>query len=741
MLGNDNIVAIPDECLLNYGDLKCYIFLHKSASDGKTCYTITIPVMPRVKPGDSEPTPVQQDVITQAIAALNQGVERAETAAINAEGAAAHYPIIQNEYWYVWDVVEGEYVNTNIKALGDDGVGIKSTVLNDDYTLTITFTDDSTYTTSSIRGEKGEKGDPGAVKFLVRDTLPTEDIDSTAIYLIPSSDPETPNAYDEYIYINNHWELIGVSKIDIDGKVDKTQTIAGISLQANISKSALLAALNVENGAEVNNIFVAQYGVTTFVEIQDAVNAGKSVVCKESRGQMSLLQEIDNGGAYFIRPKNNPPRLILTTILSSDQWIQDVKFLEVTPNKTTEIGAESTDIQYPSAKAVYTAVERKVNKVDYDPVAATESMTQPVGKDANGQLWTTPQSGGAVDDVQIDGISIIQDGVANVPIASSSTYGVIMVRDGADGLFVRTNNKELSISLAPERDTKDGTNLYKPVVPYNQHQSAFYGLAKAAGSDEKNSTLPVGQYTEAAKSAISEMLNGAVTVEGTTPTINALPGVRYVCGEVTTLDITLPASGIVDVTFDSGSTATVLTITPPAGVTVRWANGFDPDNLAANTSYEIKVTDGEFGSAIIYGAQQQQTGFELIEEIVIADNTRSIRRLYSEGYRDILITTSFVSSRLTGWMNFSFLTASGNSGQLFNTNSKKYNFIKASIDTGQPAVITAQMKEIGNFAVNYGLADCNVLLSNGYPIKGFLWIFETTDFPSGETIYVYGIKA
>ncbi len=83
-----------------------------------------------------------------------------------------------------------------------------------------------------------------------------------------------------------------------------------------------------------------------------------------------------------------------------------------------------------------------------------------------------------------------------------------------------------------------------------------------------------------------------VTVTGTTPTITALPGVRYVCGEVPTLDITLPASGIVDVTFKSGSTATVLTVTPPTGVTVKWANGFDPTALEANTTYEINIADG-----------------------------------------------------------------------------------------------------------------------------------------------------
>ena len=82
-----------------------------------------------------------------------------------------------------------------------------------------------------------------------------------------------------------------------------------------------------------------------------------------------------------------------------------------------------------------------------------------------------------------------------------------------------------------------------------------------------------------------------VTVSGTTPTITALDNYRYKCGEVATLTVTLPASGIVDVVFESGTTPTVLTITPPTGQTVKWANGFDPDNLEAETTYELNICD------------------------------------------------------------------------------------------------------------------------------------------------------
>ena len=84
--------------------------------------------------------------------------------------------------------------------------------------------------------------------------------------------------------------------------------------------------------------------------------------------------------------------------------------------------------------------------------------------------------------------------------------------------------------------------------------------------------------------------NGMVTVNvsGTTPTITAQADYRYVCGEVATLDFTPSQTGICDVVFTSGATATVLTV--PS--TIKWANGFDPTSLDANTTYELNIMDG-----------------------------------------------------------------------------------------------------------------------------------------------------
>ena len=198
-----------------------------------------------------------------------------------------------------------------------------------------------------------------------------------------------------------------------------------------------------------------------------------------------------------------------------------------------------------------------------------------------------------VQDVRVNVTSVLTNGVADVPVAASETLGAVKASSVYGISLVSGVAGMLCTSLATDAMIKEATNWYKPIGVRNQHHAVFYGLAKAAGdSTQSSSNNAVGTYTESALSAISQMLNAPVSVSGSTPSITAKPGVRYVCGEVSTLTIVLPASGCIDVVFESGSTATVLTITPPTGVTVKWANGFDPTSLDANTTYEINIMDG-----------------------------------------------------------------------------------------------------------------------------------------------------
>lgn len=53
-------------------------------------------------------------------------------------------------------------------------------------------------------------------------TLPTEDISTTTIYLVPKTTAEANNAYDEYIYVSNAWEHIGSTEVDLTDYVKNT---------------------------------------------------------------------------------------------------------------------------------------------------------------------------------------------------------------------------------------------------------------------------------------------------------------------------------------------------------------------------------------------------------------------------------------------------------------------------------------------------------------------------------------
>lgn len=87
---------------------------------------------------------------------------------------------------------------------------------------------------------------------------------------------------------------------------------------------------------------------------------------------------------------------------------------------------------------------------------------------------------------------------------------------------------------------------------------------------------------------LTDIASNVETVTGSTPSIAGVSGMRYVCGECSTLSVTPPNSGIIDVIFESGTTPTVLTV-PNTVIFPAW---FDKTSLEASTTYEINILDG-----------------------------------------------------------------------------------------------------------------------------------------------------
>lgn len=112
-----------------------------------------------------------------------------------------------------------------------------------------------------------------------------------------------------------------------------------------------------------------------------------------------------------------------------------------------------------------------------------------------------------VQDVQVNGTSVLSQGVANVQPLAIDSYGVAKIGYSSQSGLELASNGILKVSKANDNAIKEGTATVTPIVPFNQHTSVFYALAKLAGADMKNlSGETVGVYPEAQKRAICAML-------------------------------------------------------------------------------------------------------------------------------------------------------------------------------------------------------------------------------------------
>ena len=283
--------------------------------------------------------------------------------------------------------------------------------------------------------------------------------------------------------------------------------------------------------------------------------------------------------------------------------VNKIKNFIVVPTKVSEL---NNDAGYLTQ---HQDISGKANSADLSAVATSGNYADLSNKPV---IPNVP-----VQDVQIDGTSALQNGIANIPIASASDLGLVKVDPSAgigfafnvvDGELVSTN--KLCIVPAANSEIKFGTDTLKTIAVDKFHRGVFYGLAKAAGDTTQSaSSNSVGTYTDEAKAAIQAMLGIDLssivsqieiplveTVDGAAVTITGQPNTRYMCGEVTSISITPPAVGSIDVVFTSGSTVAVLTL--PS--TVKMPEWFDASTLDANTVYEILITDGVYGSVMTW---------------------------------------------------------------------------------------------------------------------------------------------
>lgn len=109
-------------------------------------------------------------------------------------------------------------IPTKVSDLTNDSGFITTTVAN----LTNYYKKTETYTKSEIDTLVSNAASGG---FIPVETLPTTNISTKGIYLVPSATTKTKNVYDEYINLDgtvNGWEMIGDTKINLSDYVTVT---------------------------------------------------------------------------------------------------------------------------------------------------------------------------------------------------------------------------------------------------------------------------------------------------------------------------------------------------------------------------------------------------------------------------------------------------------------------------------------------------------------------------------------
>jgi hypothetical protein len=484
--------------------------------------------------------------------------------------------------------------------------------------------------------------------------------------------------YDEYVYINNNWEMVGNTQIDLSDYALKSELPTKVSELNNDSgyltsytetdptvpqwaKAATKPSYTaVEVGAlpsdthipsttaeltndagfitvnevpevpvqdvQVNGVSVLQNGVAN---VPKATLSSVGVVKPHrsygidifsSDGSLCIYASNSNGvktgtnGSQPIVPKHQHEATFYGLAKAAGADMKDIANTTVGtyPDAQKEaiqsmLGISQmlapTNPNMTAAQAYGIGEVFAANGKLYKATAAIAQDAAIITDGANANCEETNVGEGFPHDVQMNGTSVISDGIAEIPrlgASGSGNYGVCRVNQSF-GVTQNGDSGYLILSQINDATVKAGDNQYIALTPRYQHKAVFYGLAKAAGDTTMTSSSnAVGTYTDSAKASIKSMLGiqdgstGTVNVSGTTPTITAVENTRYVCGEVTSLNFTPPASGISIVRFTSGSTVTVLTI--PS--TVKFPEWFDPTSLETNKIYEICVTDGIYGAVM-----------------------------------------------------------------------------------------------------------------------------------------------
>lgn len=103
-------------------------------------------------------------------------------------------------------------------------------------------------------------GITGGISLQIVEALPTENIDTNTIYLMLKTEAFLDDYYDEYMYINDRWELIGNTRLDMTDYYTKSEVDGLIPDTSGFATMSAVEAKGYQTEEQVTALITAAFG-------------------------------------------------------------------------------------------------------------------------------------------------------------------------------------------------------------------------------------------------------------------------------------------------------------------------------------------------------------------------------------------------------------------------------------------------------------------------------------------------
>lgn len=245
-----------------------------------------------------------------------------------------------------------------------------------------------------------------AVDHLSREIVETlpENANANVIYMVRREGGAGQDVYNEYMYINGTWEIIGDTSVDLTGYAKKEDIVVkSVSSDFTVTEAGQLT-LNAAAAPEINGSNISNIAITNVVGLQDALNSkvaseeGKSLVSNTLITKLENLAEIKSVSGEF-------------TLINGELSVNAIAADRITglPAALTEIetlkGAQSSYVKSVSVNG--TALELSAEQGVNIPVA-TDSVLGVV-KSASGDNKVVVAADGTMSVASVNITSLSQN--------------------------------------------------------------------------------------------------------------------------------------------------------------------------------------------------------------------------------------------------------------------------------------------------------------------------------------------